>query len=41
MKLVRAVWHCITTLELPDVSEFEPNYKGVLAFEQWLIDKTD
>jgi len=41
VKLVRAVWHCITTLELPDVSEFEPNYKGVLAFEQWLIDKTD
>jgi len=37
-KLVCAVWHCITTLELPDISEFEPNYKGVLAFEEWLID---
>lgn len=38
-KLLCAVWHCITTLELPDVSEFEPNYKGVLAFEEYLIDK--
>lgn len=38
IKLVRAVWRCITTLELPDTSAFEPNYKGVLAFEQWLID---
>lgn len=36
--LINAIWRCITTLDLPDVSEFEPNYKGVLAFEQWLID---
>ena len=38
-KLICAVWQCITTLELPDVSEFEANYKGILAFEDYLIDK--
>ena len=38
-KLINAVWHCITTLELPDVQEFEQNYRGVLAFEDYLIDK--
>ena len=38
-KLIQAVWHCVTTLELPDTSEFEPNYKGILAFEEYLIDK--
>ena len=38
-KLLCAVWQCITTLELPDISEFEPNYKGILAFEEYLIDK--
>ena len=38
-KLLCAVWQCITTLELPDVSEFEANYKGILAFEEYLIDK--
>jgi DNA helicase-2/ATP-dependent DNA helicase PcrA len=38
-KLICAVWQCITTLELPDVSEFEANYKGILAFEEYLIDK--
>lgn len=38
-KLINAVWHCITTLELPDVKEFEQNYRGVLAFEDYLIDK--
>ena len=38
-KLINAVWHCIMTLELPDVKEFEQNYRGVLAFEDYLIDK--
>jgi DNA helicase-2/ATP-dependent DNA helicase PcrA len=36
--LIAAVWHCIRTLDFPDSSQFEPNYKGVLAFEQYLID---
>lgn len=38
-KLLCAVWQCIVTLEFPDVSQFEANYKGVLAFEEYLIDK--
>lgn len=38
-KLLCAVWNCITTLDFPDISEFEPTYKGVLAFEDYLIDK--
>ena len=38
-KLIGAVWHCITTLELPDVSEFEPTLKGIAAFEDMLIDR--
>lgn len=38
-RLIAAVWRCITTLELPDTTEFEPSYKGVLAFEAFLIDK--
>lgn len=37
-KLIQAVWHHITTLEMPDTSPFEPTYKGVLAFEDFLID---
>ncbi|MBC7764395.1 ATP-dependent helicase [Microbacteriaceae bacterium] len=37
--LVASVWKCITTLDLPDTSEFSQNYKGVLAFEVYLIDK--
>ncbi len=38
-KLITAVWHCITNLDFPDTNEFEASYKGVLAFEQSLIDK--
>lgn len=38
-KLVAAVWHCIITLDLPDISEYEATYKGLQAFEQALIDK--
>lgn len=38
-KLIQAVWYCITTLELPNTGEFDDNYKGVLAFEDYLIDK--
>lgn len=40
VKLINAVWKHIIDLDLPDTSEFEPTYKGVLAFEQWLIDKS-
>ncbi|NTW62372.1 hypothetical protein HGB25_03115 [Candidatus Saccharibacteria bacterium] len=38
-KLVNAVWSRIKTLNLPDISEYDPSYKGILAFEQDLIDK--
>ncbi|MEO5950330.1 MAG: ATP-dependent DNA helicase [Candidatus Saccharimonadales bacterium] len=37
-KLIQAVWKHITTLDLPDTSIYEPTYKGMLAFEKWLID---
>ena len=36
-KLIMAVWKCIMTLDLPDSTMFEPNYKGLLAFEQSLL----
>ncbi len=37
--LIQAVWRCITTLELPDTSGYDPTLKGILAFEQDIIDK--
>ena len=37
-QLVKAVWRHITQLDLPDISDYPPSYKGVLAFEQDLID---
>jgi DNA helicase-2/ATP-dependent DNA helicase PcrA len=37
-KLVAAVYARITSLDLPSTDEFEPTYKGVLAFEKFLID---
>lgn len=36
--LLAAVWQRITTLDFPDISPFEVTYKGVLAFEEYLID---
>ncbi|MGB2787383.1 MAG: ATP-dependent DNA helicase [Candidatus Saccharimonadaceae bacterium] len=39
-QLIGAVWQNIKTLDLPDVSEYEQNYKGILAFEQSLLDKS-
>lgn len=38
-KLLCAVWTCIMTLDFPDTSEFDSTYKGVQAFETFLIDK--
>ncbi len=37
-KLIAAVWKHIKNLQLPDVAAYEHDYKGVLAFEQDLID---
>lgn len=37
-RLVAVVWQKITTLDLPDISSYEPNYKGVIQFEKDLLD---
>jgi hypothetical protein len=37
--LISAVWKSIMALDLPDVTEYDPGLKGILAFEQALIDK--
>jgi len=39
-KLIEAVWRHIVSLDLPDISEFDPSYKGMLAFEERLLDET-
>jgi DNA helicase-2/ATP-dependent DNA helicase PcrA len=36
--LINTVWKRIINLELPDISHYEPTFKGVLSFEQDLID---
>ncbi|MGV9001955.1 MAG: UvrD-helicase domain-containing protein [Candidatus Saccharimonadaceae bacterium] len=38
-KLIQAVWKHIIALDLPDTSSYSPDLKGVLAFEQDLIDE--
>ncbi|MFZ1243408.1 MAG: ATP-dependent DNA helicase, partial [Candidatus Saccharimonas sp.] len=35
--LLSVVWNCIITLDLPDISLYEPTYKGMIQFEQDLI----
>jgi DNA helicase-2/ATP-dependent DNA helicase PcrA len=37
--LIQAVWQHITELDFPDTSHYDQTYKGILAFEQDLIDK--
>lgn len=37
-KLVEAIWRHIQAYDLPDTSHYEQSYKGILAFEQDLID---
>lgn len=39
-QLIEAVWKRITSLTLPDTSNYSPDLNGVLAFEQDLIDDT-
>ena len=36
-RLISAVWRKITTLDLPDISGYEQNYKGVVQFEEDLV----
>ena len=38
IQLINAVWVHITALNLPDISGYKPTYKGILEFEQDLID---
>lgn len=38
-RLIQAVWHSVMTLELPDISHYEPTLSGIRAFEHDLIDK--
>lgn len=36
-KLLCAIWKCIVTLDLPDISGYSQDYKGMVAFEQDLL----
>ena len=36
-QLIGVVWQKIMTLDLPDISGYEPNYRGMLQFEQDLL----
>lgn len=38
-ELVQKVWQRIIMLDLPDISSYEPTYKGILAFEADLLDE--
>jgi DNA helicase-2/ATP-dependent DNA helicase PcrA len=39
-RLINAVWKHIISFDLPDTSAYTPSLKGILAFEQDLIDNT-
>jgi hypothetical protein len=39
-QLIEAVWKRIISLDLPDISSYEVTLKGILKFEQDLIDNT-
>ncbi len=36
-RLIQKVWHHITTLDLPNTDDYDQTYKGILAFEQDLL----
>ena len=36
-KLIEVVWKKIMTLDLPNTSDYEQSYKGMVAFEQDLL----
>lgn len=40
-RLITAVWQAITTLDLPDISNYEPTYKGILQFEKDLLGEAE
>jgi DNA helicase-2/ATP-dependent DNA helicase PcrA len=39
-KLIKASWRFIVNLELPDVSGYSQDLKGIIAFEDWLIENS-
>ena len=39
--LIQRVWQRIITLDLPDISDYEPAYSGVMAFERDILDSSD
>ena len=36
--LINAIWARIISLDFPDTSQFSPDLKGIIAFEDWLIE---
>ena len=36
VNIIHAVWRFIMTLDLPDISQFSVDYKGILEFEDFL-----
>ncbi len=38
-RLVQAVWHHITTLDFPDTQQYPLTYKGMVEFENYLLDE--
>lgn len=38
-KLLCTVWDCIVNLDLPDISNYSHDYKGMIAFEQDLLNR--
>jgi hypothetical protein len=40
-KLLQVVWNKITALDLPDTSDYEKNLKGILKFEQDLLNEIE
>ena len=36
-RLIGVVWRKITVLDMPDISEYSADYKGILQFEEDLL----
>ncbi len=39
-KLITAVWQRIQNLDFPDISEYSTDVKGIIEFEDWLIENS-
>ncbi|MCW1907760.1 MAG: ATP-dependent helicase [Candidatus Saccharibacteria bacterium] len=38
VKLIQAVWHCISNLILPETESYSPDLSGIVEFENYLIE---